>query len=84
MLVTKSDLEEKMAKVTELANKVDELTMQNEYAIKLKDIGFAEEKKGTCGPQQLPAVGVPCLSFLLSCHPSPCSPSDRRRWVPCL
>jgi hypothetical protein len=45
ILVTKSDLEEKHLAMTELKNKVDELTLHNEYQLRLKDMTFNEHLK---------------------------------------
>eukprot|EP00698_Gefionella_okellyi_P006107 TRINITY_DN15567_c0_g1_i1.p1 TRINITY_DN15567_c0_g1~~TRINITY_DN15567_c0_g1_i1.p1 ORF type:complete len:1180 (-),score=311.31 TRINITY_DN15567_c0_g1_i1:65-3577(-) len=45
ILVTKSDLEDKTNKLVELEAKVSELTTQNEYSLKLKEIGHQEELK---------------------------------------
>ena len=42
-LVTKSDLEEKKAKMSELHHKVDELQLHNEYQLRRKDIKYAEK-----------------------------------------
>eukprot|EP00163_Fabomonas_tropica_P019041 TRINITY_DN334_c0_g1_i4.p1 TRINITY_DN334_c0_g1~~TRINITY_DN334_c0_g1_i4.p1 ORF type:complete len:1057 (+),score=414.00 TRINITY_DN334_c0_g1_i4:945-4115(+) len=45
ILVTKSDLLEKTALMAELKNKVDELMMQNEYQLRLKDMTYTEKIK---------------------------------------
>ena len=45
VLVTKSDLEEKNALMSELRAKVDELTASNEYQIRLHDINHQEKLK---------------------------------------
>eukprot|EP00736_Rhodelphis_marinus_P001057 Rmarinus@m.11291 len=45
ILVTKYDLEEKTAYMAELKTKVDELTMQNEYQLRLKDLNYNEKIK---------------------------------------
>eukprot|EP00002_Diphylleia_rotans_P000166 TRINITY_DN1008_c0_g1_i4.p1 TRINITY_DN1008_c0_g1~~TRINITY_DN1008_c0_g1_i4.p1 ORF type:complete len:1179 (-),score=303.89 TRINITY_DN1008_c0_g1_i4:414-3950(-) len=45
ILVTKSDLEEKTQLMQELKTKVDELTMQNEYQMRLKDLNYTEKTK---------------------------------------
>ena len=45
ILVTKTDLEEKTQTMTELKNKVDELTMQNEYQLRLQDLNYSEKIK---------------------------------------
>lgn len=45
ILVTKSDLEEKTQSMAELKQKVEELTMQNEYQLRLKDLNFTEKLK---------------------------------------
>jgi len=45
ILVTKSDLEEKNALMTELKSKVDELTLHNEYQLRLKDMSHNEKIK---------------------------------------
>ena len=42
-LVTKSDLEEKKTKMSELHSKVDELQLHNEYQLRRKDIKYAEK-----------------------------------------
>eukprot|EP00967_Tisochrysis_lutea_P077403 scaffold105095_cov27-Tisochrysis_lutea.AAC.1 len=47
ILVTKSDLEEKTQSMAELKQKVEELTMQNEYQLRLKDLNFTEKLKET-------------------------------------
>jgi len=49
ILVTKSDLEEKNTLMQELKNKVDELTLHNEYQLRLKDMNYNEKiKEVTC------------------------------------
>ncbi len=45
VLVTKSDLDEKQQMISELQSKVDELTLQNEYQLRLKDMGYQEKIK---------------------------------------
>ncbi|KDO35331.1 hypothetical protein SPRG_00180 [Saprolegnia parasitica CBS 223.65] len=45
ILVTKSDLEEKNTSMVELKNKVDELTLHNEYQLRLKDMNYNEHLK---------------------------------------
>ena len=45
VLVTKSDLEEKKARMAELETHVNELTMQNEYQLRLKDLNLNEKVK---------------------------------------
>lgn len=45
VLVTKSDLEEKQQLMGELQGKVDELTLQNEYQLRLKDMHYQERIK---------------------------------------
>eukprot|EP00965_Chrysotila_dentata_P055400 1838140-Pleurochrysis_carterae.AAC.4 len=45
ILVTKSDLEEKTQSMAELKQKVEELTMQNEYQLRLKDLNYTEKMK---------------------------------------
>lgn len=45
ILVTKSDLEEKSRLMNELKAKVDELTLQNEYQLRLKDLNYKEKIK---------------------------------------
>mmetsp|Transcript_31019 Transcript_31019/g.42984 ORF Transcript_31019/g.42984 Transcript_31019/m.42984 type:complete len:1197 (+) Transcript_31019:119-3709(+) len=45
VLVTKSDLEEKKARMAELETQVNELTMQNEYQLRLKDLNLNERIK---------------------------------------
>ncbi|GBG61790.1 hypothetical protein CBR_g23749 [Chara braunii] len=45
VLVTKSDLEEKKVRTTELEQQVNELTMQNEYQLRLKDLNLNERIK---------------------------------------
>ena len=45
ILVTKSDLEEKTQSMAELKQKVEELTMQNEYQLRLKDLNYTEKIK---------------------------------------
>jgi len=45
ILVTKSDLEEKHALMLELKSKVDELTLHNEYQLRLKDMNYNEKIK---------------------------------------
>jgi chromosome segregation ATPase len=45
VLVTKSDLEEKQQSMVELQAKVDELTLQNEYQLRLKDMNYQERIK---------------------------------------
>lgn len=43
ILVTKSDMEEKNALMVELKTQVEELKMENEYQLRLKDISFTEK-----------------------------------------
>ena len=45
ILVTKSDLEEKTQSMAELKTKVEELTMQSEYQLRLKDLNYNEKLK---------------------------------------
>jgi len=45
VLVTKSDLDEKDAAMAELKSKVDELTLNNEYQLRLKDMNYNEHVK---------------------------------------
>ena len=45
VLVTKSDLEEKKTRMSELETQVNELTMQNEYQLRLKDLNLNEKIK---------------------------------------
>jgi cilia- and flagella-associated protein 57 len=45
ILVTKSDLEEKNATMVELKTRVEELKMENEYQLRLKDMNFNEKIK---------------------------------------
>lgn len=45
ILVTKSDLEEKTAMMNDLKQKVEELTLQNEYQLRLKDLTHQEKVK---------------------------------------
>jgi cilia- and flagella-associated protein 57 len=45
ILVTKSDLEEKRTRMNELKAKVEELTLHNEYQLRLKDMNYAEKIK---------------------------------------
>ncbi|XRB08616.1 cilia- and flagella-associated protein 57 [Pycnococcus provasolii] len=45
VLVTKSDLEERKARMLELETQVNELTMQNEYQLRLKDLNMNERIK---------------------------------------
>jgi len=45
ILVTKSDLEEKNSLMQELKNTVEELTLQNEYQLRLKDMNYNEKIK---------------------------------------
>lgn len=45
ILVTKSDLEEKHRLMNELKTKVDELTLHNEYQLRLKDMNYKEKIK---------------------------------------
>lgn len=45
ILVTKSDLEEKNAMMAELKTRVEELKMENEYQLRLKDMNFNEKIK---------------------------------------
>ena len=40
-MVTKADLEERRSRITELEQRVSELTMQSEYQLKLKDMHVA-------------------------------------------
>lgn len=43
ILITKSDLEEKNAQISELKTRVDELKMENEYQLRLKDMSHTEK-----------------------------------------
>ncbi|KER20605.1 hypothetical protein T265_10886 [Opisthorchis viverrini] len=45
ILITKSDLEEKNAIMAELKTRVDELKMENEYQLRLKDMNYNERIK---------------------------------------
>ncbi|KAJ3319152.1 Cilia- and flagella-associated protein 57 [Boothiomyces sp. JEL0866] len=45
ILVTKSDLEEKNSMMSELKTRVEELKMENEYQLRLKDMNFSEKIK---------------------------------------
>ena len=47
VLVTKSDLEEKSQYLIELQSKVDELTLQNEYQLRLEDLNYTDKIKET-------------------------------------
>jgi len=47
ILVTKTDLEEKTQTMTDLKTKVEELTMQNEYQLRLQDLNYSEKIKET-------------------------------------
>ncbi|XP_006813560.1 cilia- and flagella-associated protein 57-like [Saccoglossus kowalevskii] len=45
ILITKSDLEEKNSMMSELKTRVDELKMENEYQLRLKDMNYNEKIK---------------------------------------
>ena len=45
VLVTKSDLEEKNTVMSELKTRVDELKMENDYQLRLKDMSYGEKIK---------------------------------------
>ncbi|EDO36068.1 predicted protein [Nematostella vectensis] len=45
ILITKSDLEEKNAMMAELKTRVEELKMENEYQLRLKDMNYNEKIK---------------------------------------
>ena len=45
ILITKSDLEEKNQMMSELKQRVDELKMENEYQLRLKDMNYNEKIK---------------------------------------
>lgn len=45
VLVTKSDLEEKNSLMSELKTRVDELKMENDYQLRLKDMSYGEKIK---------------------------------------
>ena len=45
ILVTKSDLEQKTSLMAELTEKVNELTLHNEYQLRLKDMNYNEKIK---------------------------------------
>ena len=45
VLVTKADLEEKSATISELRGKVMEMEMHNEYQLRLKDMTYTEHLK---------------------------------------
>ena len=47
ILVTKTDLEEKTQTMVDLKTKVEELTMQNEYQLRLQDLNYSEKMKET-------------------------------------
>jgi hypothetical protein len=45
VLVSRSDLEEKNREIVELKTRVDELKMENEYQLRLKDMSYNEKMK---------------------------------------
>ncbi|XP_071118876.1 cilia- and flagella-associated protein 57-like [Haliotis cracherodii] len=45
ILITKSDLEEKNSNMSELKTRVEELKMENEYQLRLKDMNYNEKMK---------------------------------------
>ena len=45
ILITKSDLEEKTQRMQELLTKVDELTMQSDYQLRLVELNFQDKLK---------------------------------------
>ena len=45
VLVTKSDLEEKNTMMSELKTRVEELKMENDYQLRLKDMSYGEKIK---------------------------------------
>lgn len=45
VLVTRADMEEKMALTDELRTRVEELKMENEYQLRLKDLNYTEKIK---------------------------------------
>ena len=44
-MVTKADLEERSGSIQSLRNKVEELTLNNEYQLRLKDMNYKEKIK---------------------------------------
>ncbi|PNJ21948.1 CFAP57 isoform 3, partial [Pongo abelii] len=45
VLVTKTDMEEKAQVMLELKTRVEELKMENEYQLRLKDMNYSEKIK---------------------------------------
>ena len=44
-MVSKADLEERSGSIQSLRNKVEELTLNNEYQLRLKDMNYKEKIK---------------------------------------
>ena len=83
ILVTKSDLEEKTQSMAELKTKVEELTMQSEYQLRLKDLNYNEKlKEATEKFTQERGCHCHCPNHrhLLHLHSPPTS-SLRRSWT---
>ena len=60
--MTKSDLEEKNSLMTELKTRVEELKMENEYQLRLKDVNFNEKIKEATDKflQDIEALKISC------------------------
>ncbi|KAJ3363138.1 Cilia- and flagella-associated protein 57 [Allomyces javanicus] len=65
ILVTKSDLEDKTQTMAELRARVEELKMENEYQLRLKDMNFNEKIKETTEKYQEEVEGLKITSAVL-------------------
>ena len=46
ILVCRADLQERISLMKELSDKVEELTLHNEYQMRLKEMNYQEQKRG--------------------------------------
>jgi hypothetical protein len=65
ILVTKSDLEDKTMTMQELRARVEELKMENEYQLRLKDMNFNEKIKETTDKYQEEIEGLKITTAVL-------------------
>lgn len=66
VLVAKSDVEEKNAMMTDLNNKVEELTLNNECQLKLREISYAERQRDLASKCNQELEASSCRSLILS------------------
>ncbi|KAL7750132.1 hypothetical protein RI367_004304 [Sorochytrium milnesiophthora] len=65
ILITKTDLEDKMSTMAELKARVEELKMENEYQLRLKDMNFNEKIKEVTEKYQEEIEGLKITSTVL-------------------